>query len=224
LKTNNVLNVPAAIRLLRPRDEIVMHKASAEASIALLKKLSRERPADAKARDEAATQTRAAEQNILVRTAAIRTLLADLGKVADEIAPLPSSEEEFKKLITEYEALLLRLAKTTVGRIQTKIKPNLVAPVEIPSDFTQEQKVLATKLLNLRNEFVDQWRLFEGSQEGLDASKKDRQASAKGDPKKLADAEAAMRKHETDLRLHVEVLRGLTVDLKKLADQIEAAK
>ena len=50
-------------------------------------------------------------QDLKFRTAALRALVDDLKKLADEIDPPPGPDAEFKKLMAEYDGVVLRLAE-----------------------------------------------------------------------------------------------------------------
>src|SRR6185436_8664564 len=101
-------------------------------------------------------------QALKFRVGALRGLVDDLKKLADEIDPPPTPEAEFKKLIDEYDALVLRLVKTPVGRLLVTTKPQEWKPGELTvSGLTPDEQNLVIRLLRLRDEVVAQKEKFE---------------------------------------------------------------
>src|SRR5262249_49259434 len=111
--------------------------------------------------------TRESVTNLKVRTAAIRSLVDDLKKLADEIDPLgkpidkpdTDPESDFRKVMGEYDALALRLAKTSVGRLLATIPTTrkwTEGDVERAVGSDQVKIGRATKLLTFRDQVTVQ--------------------------------------------------------------------
>jgi hypothetical protein len=161
-------------------------------------------------------------QRLKFRNGALRGLVGDLKKLADEIDP-PGPAVECPKLLAEYDALVLRLAKTPIGRLLATTKPK---EWRVGTDLPPADQATAVKLLNLRDQVVAQKEAFEGHTRGLKDSTgwKARLEASKGDPEALATHANYIKTHEAGLKLATETLRGLVRDFRKLADEIDPPK
>jgi Protein kinase domain len=148
-------------------------------------------------------------------------IVADLRKLADEFE-VPAKDEataEFKKAMADFDALVLRLAKTQVGRLLSSIQyerkwsdDDLVEAFGID----QEKIDLGRMLLRYRDQARSQAVLAEkalGESAALQKKQKELGVTQKIDER--------IRMYAQDVRLRTATIRVIVEDVKKLADQID---
>jgi len=168
--------------------------------------------------DEAKLELSQSERALRTTEESMTTLLADMKKLAAELGLPGTPEEEFKRIRDDYDALLVRLAKSKVGRALVVIKRGSwndadLAEQNLPAD----KKELASRMLKLRDEFLRQWS------KGDEAARDLALCASSRSPGNLRNAEidARARKGEADLKISNETMRGLLEELNKLADTID---
>jgi hypothetical protein len=165
-------------------------------------------------------------QSLKFRNGALRGLINDLKKITDELDPPPTVDDEFKKVMAEYDALVLRLAKTQIGRVLAMFPPgkgmgfnDLSQSFPKPDDGAQ-----AYKLLEKRGQILAQADVAE---KALASRARDLQDLKKHPewPKELQTTqEESIRKYEHEAKVAMAALRTFVDDLKKLADGIDPPK
>jgi chromosome segregation ATPase len=206
-------DVERAMRLLKLRDEI---KAQAQKVTSAVSARRQNQENLAKYSDVEQSRTfltetiHENERTVKVGTETVRGLVADLKKLADEIDPPKETAEtleaEYKKVLAEYDALLLRLVNTRVGRVlaivdealrgaDSELKDAGVADADLPT---------ARKLHSLRSKILAQKR---------DADEHVSRLHMKNNAIVPAD--------ELGLKFRTGALRGLVDDLKKVADELD---
>jgi hypothetical protein len=144
----------------------------------------------------------------------MRKLIADLEAIAKEIGIAHKPEAEFKKLMDEYEELRVRLVKTPTGRLLVTLQGSwseIAIKASPGADVT-----LGIKLLHLRGEIETQSTEYTRSINEL-ASIKTKLSRTGQDQNAVDRAE----KETQNIQLRIQVLRGLIVDLKRLAEEID---
>jgi hypothetical protein len=155
-------------------------------------------------------------------------VIADVKKLADELrapaadAPDPDPVEgEFKKVMAEFDAIALRLAKNPVGRLLATIRPGYGwGDAELQNAFGSDKAKVdqGRRLLNFRDEISKQAREAETSVTARFNIRKQRMDGTLS--KDFNDAEV-IRKAEQEIRYRTATIRGIIDDLKKLADEID---
>jgi hypothetical protein len=203
--------VDTARRLLAVRAKIRVQKVEAEAHLFDLHRSETGAPAQS-----------AALQGLKFRTGAIRGLVDDLKKLADEIDPPPTADAEFKKVMAEYDALVLRLAKTTGGRLLAITKPGNWGEGDITVAVGPDQTQLAAgkKLLWARDQINYQsseagraLKDLEGQRQRLKELKEQKAAA-----NRLAEVEDQLRKAEQQLKFRTVTLGEFVGDVRWVAD------
>jgi serine/threonine protein kinase len=163
------------------------------------------------------------------RTGALRGLVDDFKKLADEIDPPPGPDAELQKLMAEYDALVLRLAETRVGRVLALYPPqNSWQPDEVRKQFGGRvaEGDLAVWLLEKRTQIQTQADRARGAltvRSNL-LRQKAEQATGKAKAGDSASLDEGIRNQEQDVKLATIALRGLIGELKKFADENESPK
>ncbi|HKA07566.1 MAG TPA: protein kinase, partial [Gemmataceae bacterium] len=222
--------IDQARRLLKLRGQITAQERTARTS---LNERNNRRESKQKAKKEDLIpnideEIRKNEQDVRVRTAAIHSLVEDFLKLADEIDPPAKKnapddgEAEFKKVMAEYDALVVRLAKHPVGRAIVVIAKEWNEAGLQARGFAQPDLPKSVKLLNLRDEIRTQ---AEQAKVTIDGLAQNRETKAKNPgPDSQAALDDSIRKQLLDLKVRTEAIRGLVADLKKLADEIDPTK
>ena len=168
-----------------------------------------------------------AERSLKAAEDAMTRTLADLKKLADEIETAASPEGEFKKVMAEYDAIVLRLAKHPVGRVLTLVGEKWTEGELERRGLEPPDVQRAMKLLKLRDEIKSQAQKVTSA---FSARQQNQENLAKHTGPDL-DSERWRTNITEDLRLceqaakvGTETIRGLLVDLKKLADELDPPK
>jgi hypothetical protein len=209
---------PLASKLLALRAKILAQKSLAEAHLSDL-----HRPAG-----QGFQIAPSVIQGLKFRTGALRGLVDDLKKLADEIDSPPTLEAERKKAKAEYDALVLRLVNTPVGRVLALFPPDRSWDkgqlYQAYPDTNQYTPALA--LLETRSRIQSQ---VERAEKAL-AARANFLRQFKDEPQRFAAAEAraaheeSVRKYEHEAKVATTTLRGLVGDLKKTADELDHPK
>jgi hypothetical protein len=159
---------------------------------------------------------------------AMAAIIADVKKLADELrapaadAPAPDPlETEFKKVMAEFDAIALRIAKDPVGRLLATIPPYMGwGDAELQNALGPDKAKVdqGRRLLTFRDLILKQARQAEDSltlRVNLRMRMKDESPSNNVNDMELN------RKAEQDLRFRTATIRGIVDDLKKLADEID---
>jgi serine/threonine protein kinase len=167
-------------------------------------------------------------QGLKLRNAALRGLVDDVKTIADELDPPPTVDSEFKKVMADYDALVLRLAKTKVGRAlalfpsgKSWTSDQFSQAFPNPYDLGQ-----AKGLLDKRGQILAQ---VDAVEKALSA-RYSAQRLLKDEPDRFAKAadrasiDELIGKHEHDAKVAATALRTLVDDLKKMADEIDPPK
>jgi hypothetical protein len=137
--------------------------------------------------------------------------------------PVDPIESEFRKVMDEYDALTLRLAKTRVGRVLATFPADRGwGDAELQIEFSSTDKTRieqARKLLTLRGHIRDQAQKAESSLAQRTAYLRTKATSKKEEL--LDDIDNLIRKSELDVKFRTAALRSIIDDLKTLADEID---
>jgi Protein kinase domain len=152
---------------------------------------------------------RLCEQTITVGTETVRGLMGDLKKLADELDPPKETAEtleaDYKRVLAEYDALLLRLVNTKVGRVLALFEKEPISDKYLKDVGVPDAAVpTAWKLFDLRQKVRAQKH---------DADEHLSRLHIKNNATVPAD--------EHGLKFRTRALRGLVDDLKKLADELD---
>jgi hypothetical protein len=172
--------------------------------------------------EQAKLELNQAERAMQTTGDALAALLADLDKVAKELgvvagkAPDPL-EADYKKVMAEYDALALRLAKTRVGRLLAVFPPQQWPSTEVEKALANDEKKtqLGIRLLTLRDQFREQSLKAEGA-----LSAKRQNLFTKG-LELSPHLDELILKNEQEVQFRTAAMRGILDDLKKLADEID---
>jgi hypothetical protein len=167
-------------------------------------------------------------QGLKFRNGALRGLVDDLKKVTDELDPPPTVESEFKKVMADYDALVLRLAKTKVGRALALFPAGKVATADgfneaFPNPYDLGQ---AKRLLDKRGQILAQVNAADKAiSDRTAALVRQKQAEHElADPATRTQITEAIQKAEHDAKVATAALGTLIDDLKKMADEIDPPK
>jgi hypothetical protein len=167
-------------------------------------------------------------QGLKFRNGALRGLVDDLKKIADELDPPPTVESEFKKVMAEYDALVLRLAKNPVGRALALFPADKVRTADkfneaFPNPYDLGQ---AKRLLDKRGQILAQMAAADKAiSDRTAAILRQKQAEHElADPATRTQIGDAIQKAEHDAKVATTVLRTLVDDLKKMADELDPPK
>src|SRR5262249_44211961 len=152
-------------------------------------------------------EVKQAERGLKTVEDALAAIIADVKKLADELhAPAADAPEldplevALKKVVAEYDALALRLAKTQVGRLLATIPAdgNYTDDTIQSTVGTDEKKIdQGRRLLKLRYEITTQARMANASLSERDHRRLVKQANRKDDQGR--DFEEEIRKNEQDV-------------------------
>ncbi|HKB01321.1 MAG TPA: protein kinase, partial [Gemmataceae bacterium] len=153
-------------------------------------------------------------------------IATDLGAKPYRPDAVPSAsgpEAEFKTVLAEYDALVLRLTRHRVGRVVTVVARQWNPGTLEGRGITGPDQEKAVNLLNLRDEVLTQKEKAEGVLRQIDQNRQRLAefAAKKADPSAIAEVEETMRQEQAGLRVFTETIRGLVADLAKLADEID---
>jgi hypothetical protein len=168
-------------------------------------------------------------QGLKFRNGALRGLVDDFKKLADEIDPPPGPDAELQKLMAEYDALVLRLAETRIGRVLALYPPqNSWQPDEVRKQFGGRvaEGDLAVWLLEKRTQIQTHSDRARGAltvRSNL-LRRKTEQAAAKAKADDGPALDEGIRTQEQELKLSMIALRGLVDELKKFAEENETPK
>jgi hypothetical protein len=144
-------------------------------------------------------------------------IVHDLTTLAAEFEAAASPEGQFKKVMAEYDALVLRLARHPVGRLLAVAARNWDQnDIDQLVDLDDAGKKTAGRLLRLRHQLLAE---KDRAEELVRNIANNRLLAAK-DPVQRADDEP-IRSMETGLRVSTEAARGLLAELTKLADELD---
>ncbi|HVK14200.1 MAG TPA: protein kinase, partial [Gemmataceae bacterium] len=138
------------------------------------------------------------------------------------------AEAEYKRLMTEYDALTVRLVKTEVGRLLATIKPDDKRTYddlerEFPNYPGKSEQ--GTRLLTLRKQILEQSSSAQTAITNRNRFTNDlaRIRTLKEKPETVDpdDMEKSIREDEQKAKFHTEALRGMIRDFRKLADAID---
>lgn len=176
--------------------------------------------------EQAKLELAQAERALTTTEDAMAQLLADLDQIAKGMGVAGKSGEdlaaEFKKVMAEYDAIILRLAKTSVGRLLATIRVDRGwgdKDLQVTLGADQAKIELGRKLLTLRDQIYQQSREAEISLNER-ANRLESKATAK-EHELPALIDELIRKNEQDIRFRTATIRGLVDDLKVLADEID---
>jgi hypothetical protein len=131
-----------------------------------------------------------------------------------------ANEAEFKKVMAEYDDLLLRLAKTRVGRVLATIPVDRSwGDAELQNEFGSNETARieqARKLLTLRGQIYNQARQ---AQNALTERKSRLLSKSAGGVIPGIDDE--IKKNEQEIKFRTAAIRGIVDDLKTLANEID---
>ena len=155
--------------------------------------------------------------------------LADFQKEAAEFASAykgtSPTEAEYKKLMAEYDALTVRLVKTEVGRLLAVIPPppHGRGDSDIVKVVGNERLSVGSKLLDLRDEIYKQ---SSQAARGITSMNGYREnvRTIENDPKeakRVDEIRQLIQETEQQIKFRTEAVRGMLVDFKKLADEID---
>jgi hypothetical protein len=210
--------LPTARKLLGLRSKIRKQRTAGESNLFFL----------ASRFAEGSPDTPDQLQAFKFRTGALRGLVDDLKKVTDELDPPPTVESEFKKAMADYDDLVLRLAKTRVGRALALFPSGKSWTVgefteAFPNTLDQSQ---AQDLLRKRGQILTQ---VDAAEKAL-TPRNNAQRQLKDEPDRFKDPAAraaqdeSIRKFEHEAKVATAALRTLIDDLKKLANEIDPPK
>jgi len=155
-------------------------------------------------------------------------VIADVKKLADELrapaadAPDPV-EGEFKKVMAEFDAITVRLAKTSVGRLLATIPYQTAwGEAELQLAFASSEKAKidqGRRLLTYRDQVMAQAVRATSAFSQRTYQKEQRLTKKKED--QIPNIDDEIRKCEHDIRFRTATIRGIIDDLKKLADEID---
>jgi Protein kinase domain len=210
----NEKKVAQASRMLKLRGEIAAQERMARTS---LNERNNRKESKQKAKKEdlipnVDEEIRKNEHDVRVRTAAIRSLVDDFRKLADEMDPPPSppdeAEAEFKKVMAEYDALCLRLVNTPIGRALALAEGDSIPEAQLKL-LPEAGRETARRLLDLQTSVRKQRAEADKHRERL------RPQPGRG-PGLAGDASDLQ-----GLKFRTQALRGLVDDMRKLADEID---
>src|SRR5262249_53513246 len=141
--------------------------------------------------EAAKLEVKQAERALRTAEDSMSAIIGDLKKLADELrapaadAPdLDPLETELKKVLAEYDALVLRLAKTEVGRLLATISADRTMPEsDIQATFGKDEKKIdqARRLLKLRGQITAQERTARTSLNERNNRRESKQKAKKED-------------------------------------------
>ncbi len=178
--------------------------------------------------EQAKLELKQAERALQTTEDGMAALLADLDKCAKEMGVAAKTKAddpkaEFKKVMSEYDALVLRLAKTKVGRLLATIEPDQSwSTSKIESEVGTDSKMVAQgeRLLRLRDRLRAQAFFAEKALSSRESAL-ERKAIARNELKSGDDTAEMIQKSENELKFRTAALRGILNDLTKLADEID---
>jgi hypothetical protein len=154
-------------------------------------------------------------------------IVTDLTTLAAEFEASATPEGQFKQVMAEYDALVLRLARHPAGRQITLVGQNWVHPdIEQRIDLNEEEKMSAIRLLLLRDQVRAQAQKADGRVRQIDIFRErlTEFTAKKSEPSVLAGIEEEIRKEQTPLKVCTETIRGLLTDMTRLADELDPPK
>jgi len=164
-------------------------------------------------------------QSLKFRIGALRGLVDDLKKITDELDPPPTPEAEIKKVMTEYDGLVLRPVNTPVGRVLALFPPEEGWSADNVRKVFPADSPTAVALLEKRGQIRTQKvRAEQALTNRAQALKKKEQAKDSSDAEFRARVDDEIRTHEHEAKVATTALRGLIGDLKKQADEIDPPK
>jgi serine/threonine protein kinase len=223
-----------AVKLLEARSNILSQASRADTALTNVFNVRQQR---ARAQSENATADYLAvfddniaksEHEVKLRTIALRGLVADLKKMADELDPPATPEAELKKAMADFDAVVLRLADTEVGRILALYPPDRgwggdAVKRVFPGDPSKGDR--AVWLLETRARIQTQADLAGKAIKDRVAQLAHQKEVERGDDAEAkAKAVEAVQRADGEARLRTTTLRGLVGELKQAADGLGAAK
>jgi hypothetical protein len=177
--------------------------------------------------DQAKLELKQSERALQNTEDAMAALLADLDKIAKELGVAQDAdgdrlEGELKQMLGEYEALKLRLAKTTVGRLMATISEDGGwSTLAVKSTVGSDEKMIkqGERLLTLRGELTTQVGKAQTALNERSVRLKSKVESKKED--QIPSIDEAIAKNEQEAKFRIAVIRGLVDDFAKLADEIQ---
>jgi signal transduction histidine kinase len=181
------------------------------------------------AMDSANLELKQAERALKTNEETMAAYLADLQALAKELGvagviKADDIEVEFKKVMSEYEALVLRLAKNRIGRILALVEPGRgwsTAILELNGVAAGDQEK-AGQLLGLRSQILTQAEAARVAR--FDAKKyraEQEELRSKLDTKKADEYGEMVETVDHDFRVRTAAISSLVNDLKALADDID---
>jgi hypothetical protein len=209
--------VDRAVRLLEIRDKIISQADKADRALTARHNVRVVETADETWRAEVVAMH---GQEIKLRTVALRGLVDDLKKLADEIDPPPTVDVEFNKVMAEYDALVLRLAKTNGGRLLAMTQPSKwgEGDVSVAVGPDPTQVAAGKKLLWARDQVLYQSSEARQAIKDLGALRQ-RLAGLKEEKAtvdRVAEVEAGIRKMEQEVRFRTVTLGGFVGDVREV--------
>jgi hypothetical protein len=177
--------------------------------------------------EQAKLELSQAARALVATDEAMAQLLAELNQIAKEtgVVGKAAAEDivaEFKKVMAEYDALVLRLAKTSVGRLLATIPVDKGwGDAELQNTFGSDKAKIeqGRKLLTYRDQIDKQSRQAETAVVERSSRLKSKETTNVEDTH--PEINELIRKNEQDVRFRTAAIRGIVDDLKTLADEID---
>jgi hypothetical protein len=144
--------------------------------------------------------------------------------VTDELDPPPTPDDEFKKVMADYDALVLRLAKTQVGRALALFPPGKGLGFNELSQSFPNDGARAYRLLEKRGQILAQADVADKALTSRANELKDLKKHPDWDKETQAKQEESIRKHEHEAKVATAAMRTFVEDLKNMADEIDPPK
>jgi hypothetical protein len=154
-------------------------------------------------------------------------IVTDLTTLAAEFEASATPEGQFKQVMAEYDALVIRLARHPVGRMIVIVdRPWDDGHLERRTDLSNADRPKASRLLKLRDQIQVQaekakviLRTIDGHRTTIASF-----TAQKAEASVIAGWEGAIHREETPLKVCTETIRGLLTDMTKLADELDPPK
>ena len=179
--------------------------------------------------EQAKLELKQAERALQTEESALAVLLADLEKVAKELAVSGVSKDEsadadFKKAMAEYDALVLRLAKSRIGRVLALIEPKSSwSRTDLGATGVRSADLSITvQLLQLREKILKQVELADKARlDAIDYRKQQEIAQMELDAKRARELDDMAHRADQNRMVHIAAIRSLVDELKKIADDLD---
>jgi serine/threonine protein kinase len=168
-----------------------------------------------------------AERALTAAEQSTAKIVTDLKKLADEIDPPPADvQTEFKKVMAEYDALVLRLANNSVGRILALLPPDESWDSRRVQDLVGGDSGKAAKaiqLIELRTRVRAQMARAQTALNERESAVRRKAEAERGlkDHETVAFHAAAIENAEYEIKLRTTAIRGQVDDLKKMAEELD---